>query len=136
MASAWEIINTAPKLIEREGGFAAFVQNVGLGGVTFALILEIIGAIQTGGSLLLAGPRALATGIRELIESTIGGSLLILDAGAQNAATSMLEGVARLLGVGTWPLAIAVVMVGMFTFMWFVNRIDFSPLSFIQNLRR
>lgn len=130
------IVDEAPKLIEREGGFAAFIQNVGLGGVAYALILEVISAIQSGGSLLLAGPRALARGLENLIDSTIGGSLAILNAGSENAAWSLLEGTASLLGVGTWPLAIVVVMSGIFVFMWFVNKIEFSPLSFIQSLRR
>lgn len=137
MASSPEEIATgASSLIDAEGGFVPFIQNVGLGGIAYATILETIGGIQSFGTVLLGPVRALGHGLILLVDTTIGGMLDVFDAGTRTTVQSFLDGTASLLGPLAQPAAVGTMMITLAVFMYAINRLEISPLSFLQSLRR
>lgn len=128
-------INTAIRLIEREGGLIPFIRNAGIGGVSYAIITQIIAAIRNGGSVLLGPPRAIGRGVVSLIDLTFGGLGDVFGAGTETTVRSFADGTAALLGPLAQPASVGVVMLSLAIFLYAINRLSISPLSAIQNLR-
>lgn len=130
-----EITESASDLIEEEGGLGAFIRNVGVGGIAYAFILQIIEGINSAGELLLGPPRALGRGLISLVDLTIGGLGDVFGAGTATTVRSFTEGTAAILGPLAQPASIGVVMLTLAIFLYGINNLRISPLSFLQNLR-
>lgn len=133
-SSATETSKTAASLIA-EYGWDGFVQDVLIGGVLFVLQHQVIQAIQSTGGLLLGPVRALGNGMILLVESTIGNVILVFDAGTQASVMWFVDGVGRILGPLAQPAAVGTGMLSVGVFILAVNRLNISPLSFLQSLR-
>jgi len=127
---------TASSLIDREGGLIPFIRNVGFGGISFAIILQIIDAIQGAGTVVIGIPRAIGLGMIYLIEVFFRTSGSVLGAGAERTIRSFATGLASLLGPLGQPAAVGIVMISIGLLIWGLNRVSISPLTAIQNLRR
>ena len=130
---AEHITTTASNLIQREGGFAAFVQNVGFGGIAYAIFLQAIEGINSFGELLLGPPRALGRGLILLVEVLIGGLVEVFGAGTGASVRSFANGTGALLGIFAQPVAVGIVMLSLATFIYAVNRLGITPFSFIRS---
>lgn len=131
-----EITTTVSGLIAKEGGIIAFVQNVGMGGIYYALVLEIIAGIQSFGSLVMGPPRALGRGMILLIDATLGGMVDVFGAGTATTIYSFTDGTAALLGPLAQPAAVGVVMITLFVFIYAVNRMGITPWSIYGSVVR
>jgi len=134
-ASPRTLVREAGGLVREQGGLVPFVRRYGFGGIAYALILTIVDGINSAGGLLLGPPRALGQGLILLIDTTIGGLLTVFDAGTRTSAQSFIDGTASLLGPLAQPTALGVGMITIGVFMWSINRIGFTPLSFVRRLR-
>jgi hypothetical protein len=123
----------ASQLIDQEGGLSNFLQNVGVGGISFALILSAIDAIDAAGELLLAPWRALAEGIVSLVGGTLGSAVDIVDAGGSTAVDSFTDGLAAILGPFAFPAAVLIVMVSVYLFIQAALNIELSPRVFLSD---
>lgn len=133
--TATHVAESAANLIEQEGGFTAFVQNVLLGGIAYQAALQVIEGIGATGYILMAPVRALGKGIVLLVSSTIGNMVAVVDAGTAATILSFTDGTARLLGPLAQPTAVGIAMLSLGVFIMAVNRLSISPLSFLQSLR-
>ena len=124
-----EIADLAASEIDNRG-FTGFVREWGVGGVLGATFLSLIDAISTAGETLLAPWRALADALALLVGRTVGAPTELLVQSVEGS-----EGFFESLGIGPFgfPLAVIGVMIGIYLFFWFVQRIPFSPLSFIRS---
>jgi hypothetical protein len=121
----------ASQLIDQEGGLSDFLQNVGVGGISFAIILSVIDAIDAAGELLLAPWRALAGGIVDLVGGTLGSAVDIVEAGGSTAVDSFVNGLAAILGPFAFPASVLIVMIAIYLFVQAALRIELSPRVFI-----
>lgn len=133
--SSEHIATRASELIESEGGFSAFVKNVILGGIVYGFGLQVIDALSDGFLLLLGPVRALGRGMILLIDSTIGNVVSVFDAGTQATVLSFTDGAAAALGPLAQPTSVGVGMLSIAVFLWSINRLEISPLSFIRSVR-
>lgn len=131
--SPTKIIESASSLVRREGGLVPFVRNVGFGGVSYAIILQLIEIITTGGAVMFGPVRALGRGVVLLVDGTFMNLLRTFDAGTAATVESFLTGTASLLGPFAQPVSIGVVMLTLFVFMWALNRMSISPIAFLVN---
>lgn len=124
-----EIADLAASEIDSRG-FTGFIREWGVGGVLGATFLTLIDAISTAGSTLLAPWRALADALALLVARTVGAPTELLVQSVEGS-----EGFFESLGIGPFgfPLAVIGVMLGIFIFFWFVQRIPFSPLAFVRS---
>lgn len=122
-------------MIEQAGGFAAFVRDYGLGGILLALFAQIIDGINSAGNLLLGPPRALGNGLIDLTRSLINGLIGVFDAGTQTTILSYTDGVTSLLGPLAQPASVGTIMLTFAVFMYGINRLEISPLSYLQSIR-
>ncbi len=127
--------DTASNVIDREGGWTGFLQNWVLGGILVKFQYQAIKGVDSFGGLLLAPVRALGQGMVMLVNATIGNVIAVFDAGTQATVLSFTEGVARLLGPLAQPLSVGVGMLSVGIFIFLINRLNISPLSFLQSLR-
>ncbi len=125
----------AARRIDKAGGFVAFVRQYGFGGVAMALFAQIIEGIDSAGGLLLGPPRALGNGMIALIDATLGGMVDVFGAGTATTIYSFTDGTAALLGPLAQPASVGVIMITLFVFIWSVNRLSITPLSFVQSVR-
>lgn len=112
-----------------EHGISNWVRYVLLGGPIWALGTAISGVLLDVPSTFMAPFRALLSGAATLIRGTLGAPIIITEAGATTSAGSFLTGAAAALGPFAFPLAVAVSMGGVFIFLWFLQRVSFSPLD-------
>lgn len=136
MATAEEITEIAPRLVAREGGLVPFIRNVGFGSVAYAFILQLVEIIQGSGLILFGPVRALGRGTILLVDATFGGLADVFGAGTATTIRSFQEGTGALLGPLAQPGSVGVIILTLAIFMWGINRVSFSPLSFMQSLRR
>lgn len=118
-----------------EVGFLDFVKNYVYGGIVYSVGLEANEGIRTAGDLVLAPIRALGRGTITLVDGTFNQLLRVTDAGTAATVESFTTGAAAALGPLAQPASVGVAMLTLFTFMWAVNRIGFSPISFVRSLR-
>jgi len=130
------IAEDAAQLISDSGSLSNFIRDYGLGGILYAIFLAVIGAIDAAGELILAPFRALAEGLAGLVDGTIGEAVNVLSAGASAAIASFETGTTALLGPFAFPFAVGIAMLGVFVFIAFIRRIEFSPLIFVRNTVR
>jgi len=133
--SASHTMELAARRIDKAGGFVAFVRQYGFGGVAMALFAQIIEGIDSAGGLLLGPPRALGNGMIALIDATLGGMVDVFGAGTATTIYSFTDGTAALLGPLAQPASVGVIMITLFVFIWSVNRLSITPLSFVQSVR-
>lgn len=124
----------ATKYIEQEGGWSGFIQNVILGGLAWQGYANVNEGIDSVGTVVVGPVRALGQGMIDLVESTIGGIVSVLDAGTQTTVYSFTDGVAAALGPLAQPTSVGVGMLSIGVFMWSLNRLEISPLSFLTSL--
>lgn len=129
------IIDRAVFLIDREGGFVPFIRNAGLGGIALAVFTEIIDGIQGFGTVLVGIPKAFGMGFILLIELFFRGLGSVFGAGTEATVRSFADGTAALLGPFAQPFSVGVIMLSVAVFVWSVNRLEISPLSFIRSVR-
>lgn len=127
--------DTASSQITSLGGWTSFIQDFIFGGVVLAFQYRAIEGINTMGGLLLAPVRAMGEGLVLLVSSTIGNVVEVLDAGTAATVLSFTDGTARLLGPLAQPTAVGIAMLSIGIFILAINRLSFSPLSFLQSLR-
>lgn len=133
--SASHVVTKASDLVDEEGGLQNFFANVGIGGIGYSLILLIVTLIR-GVEVLTVGPIvALGEGTITLVEAMFNGFVDVMDAGTANAVRSFTDGVVALLGPLTQPLAVGTFMASIFVFVWFAQRIEWSPWVFITSIR-
>lgn len=123
----------AGELIRDSGSLSNFIRDFGIGGILYAFFLSVIGTIEAAGDLILAPFRALAAGLAELVSGTVGETLNVVEGGATQAVDSFGSGATELLGPLAFPFSVAVAMAGVFVFVWFVSRLEFSPLVFLRS---
>lgn len=127
--------STAAEMIAAHGWFG-FMRNFLLGGIAVALQYQVIDGITTLGGLLLAPVRALGQGLVLLVSSTIGNVVKVFDAGTQATILSFTDGVAAFLGPLAQPTAVGVGMLSIGVFIFAINRLRVSPLSFYRSISR
>ena len=127
--------DTASRVIDQEGGWSGFVQNFLLGGVFLKIQYQVIEGIDSFGGLLLAPVTALGQGMVMLGGAQVGRAVAVLDAGTAATVESFTNGVASLLGPLAQPTAVGVAMISVAVFILAVNRLNISPLSFLQAVR-
>lgn len=134
--SARSISREAAELVTEAGSLTNFIRDYGVSGILYALFLAIIGTIEAAGDVILAPFQALAGGLADLVDGTLGSTIDVIRAGTTQAIESFGSGATELLGPFGFPFAVAVAMTSVFVFVWFVSRIEFSPLVFIRNTVR
>ena len=132
---SWAILDAALEDMNNMS-MREFVQARLVMGPLLAIALAIVGFIQGLGEAIMAPFRAVFAGLSEVISATFGESVLIISAGARQAAWSLEEGAASLLGPATFPLAVATVVAGLWVLSWWWQRTDWSPFAFLRNMRR
>lgn len=130
-ASAESIVTSGADLVERYGGLQPFIRQVGVGGVLYALVLQVVDLIGSVGVVLLAPFRALGRGLADLVGGTIGTGVDVIAAGGSQTITSLTEGLAVWLGPLSFPAAVGIVMLAVYIFVRAVGEVDFSPFTFI-----
>ena len=133
--SASHIMSLASSRIDAAGGFVPFIREYGLGGVAMAIFIQVIEGIGSAGGLLLGPPRALGQGLIALIDATLGGMVDVFGAGTATTIYSFTDGTAALLGPLAQPASVGVIMITFAVFIYGINRLEISPLSFIQSVR-
>lgn len=134
-ANPEEISNTVTGLIEQEGGWTAFVQNVVLGGIVYQVYAQILEGISSFGDVLFAAPRALGLGLAALVEQIFVGLGSVFGAGTEASVRSFADGTASLLGPLAQPAAVGTILLSLAVFVYGINRLDISPVSFIRSIR-
>jgi hypothetical protein len=134
-SGARTVAKEAGRLIDQEDGFQAFIQNIVLGGIVYQFGLQVIEVLESGGGLLLGPVRALGRGLIDLVDSTFGNMTQVLDAGTAATVQSFADGVAAALGPFAQPTAVGVIMLSLGIFIWGINRLEISPLSFFRAIR-
>lgn len=124
-----QIADLAASEIDQRG-FIGFIREWGIGGVLGATFLTLIDAISSAGGVLLAPWRALADALALLVSRAVGGPTRLIE---QSVTES--QGWFEALGIGPlgFPIAVLSVMIGIYIFFEFVQRIPFSPTSFISD---
>lgn len=133
---ARSLAQEAGELVAQSGSLSNFIRDFGLAGILYAIFLVIIRTIDAAGELILAPFRALAGGIVSLIDGTVGSGVDVIGAGAATAIESFTTGVTALLGPFAFPFSVGVTMIAVFVFIWFIQRLELSPLIFIRNTVR
>lgn len=133
-SDASTVASSASRLIDREGGIVPFIQNVGFGGVMYAIILEIITGIQAVGTLISGPIRALGIGTIALVRLFLEGMGDVFGAGTQETVLFFTDGLGQLLGPLGQPFGVGIMMTSLFIFVFAAQRIPWSPWIFIQDL--
>lgn len=131
-SSSESIVTSGADLVGQYGGLSGFVRQVGVGGILYALILQVVDLISSVGTVLLAPFRALGSGLAELVGGTIGTGVDVISAGGSQTIVSLTEGLARWLGPLAFPASVAIVMIAVYIFVRLVGEIEFSPLIFVR----
>ncbi len=130
---AWKILNRGDS-DQSSMSWEEFVTARMMAVVT-AFTLGLVSAIDQAGNAVMAPLRAFGEGLRTLVGATFGESVLIIAAGARNAAYALEYGATARLGVLTYPLAVATVIGGVYVLLWAWNRVSWSPLAFLTSWR-
>jgi len=133
---AESIAERGAQLVQESGGLTAFIRDYGIGGILFAIFINVIGIIDSAGDLLLAPFRALAAGLVALVDGTLGSAVDVIVAGSEQTVEALGQGATELIGPFAFPLAVAIAMLGVFAFVFFVARLEFSPFIFLRNTAR
>lgn len=118
-----------------DGGLKGLLTAL-LGGTFVAIAFQAWEFIASLGSTFMKPLRALGSGLATLITGTFGGPVIINEAGAQQAATSITDGLVSYFGPLAFPIAVASSMLGIYVFAWFWSKMSLSPLGWLKSLRR
>lgn len=127
--------DTATSIIEQEGGWANFIRNWILGGLVVKLQYQAIEGVDSFGGLILAPVRALGNGMVMLVDATIGGVVAVFGAGTEATVRSFADGVGAMLGPFAQPTSVGVGMLSVAVFIYTVNKLNISPISFLRGMR-
>lgn len=130
------IMELAAGMIEKEGGLTEFITNYGFGGILFALFAQIIKGIDGVGTVVLGPVRALGEGMIFLVDQTFVNLIRTFDAGTQATMLSFKEGIGAALGIFAQPVSVGIMMLSFAVFLYAINRIGITPISFIRSIRR
>lgn len=108
-------------------GLAGLVEQYGLGGILYALILETIAIIQGFASGLFAPFSAFFGGVARLTAAVF--PVRIVNAGADQAAFSLTQGQWSFLGPFAFAAAVAATLAGVYVFVEIVSRLDLGLFS-------
>ena len=108
-------------------GLVGLVEQYGLGGIFYALFLQVIDFIMNAGSLFLAPLRAFRDGVAAIIEASLPDE--ILRASVSYSAYSLTEGEWAIFGPLTFPVGVVVTMAGVWLFLEMLRRVDLNPLT-------
>lgn len=126
--------NTATSIIA-ERGWSGFARDFLLGGFFVKLQYQALQGVDSVGGLILAPVRALGNGLVLLVDTTIGGVADVFGAGTGATVRWFADGVGAYLGPLAQPTSVGVGMLSIGVFMYGINRLEISPLSFLQRLR-
>lgn len=132
---SWRILGAARQDMG-DMSMAEFIQARLIMGPLLAVALAIIGFISNIGEAIMRPLRAVFGGFSEVISATFGESVLIISAGARQAAWSIENGAASLLGPATFPLAVGTVMAGLWVLQWFWQRTEWDPFGALRSRLR
>jgi len=135
VSDAESTASTAARLIDEAGGWQAFIQDNILGAIVLQLLAQVLDGINSFGDVLLGPPRALGVGLTELVGALFDGFIGVFDAGTQATIRSFTDGVLAFLGPLAQPTAVGTILLSFAVFLWGVNRLDISPLSFVRSIR-
>lgn len=92
-------------------------------------------AIESLGSTFLKPIRVFVDSLASLIQGSVGGPVLLLEAAVDTGVQSVTEGVFAELGLFAYPITMIAVMAGIYIFATAWAKIDLSPWNFLRNLR-
>jgi len=128
--TATDAINDGTEGVD-EQGVSGYAQASVIGGALAALGYAIADFILSVQGTLFAPVRAFSDGIATFIGGTLGGPIIITDAGAETSADSFTSGTAALLGPFAFPVAVGVSVAGVLVFLWFLSNTSITPWSVI-----
>jgi hypothetical protein len=131
MSSAEETVRSGAEAVRDAGGLQPFIREFGVGGIVFAMIVQITELISSLGTVLLSPFRALGTGLSDLIGGTIGVGVDVIGAGGETTIDSVTQGLAQWLGPLAFPAMVGVTMLAVYVFIRAVMYLEFSPLIFV-----
>jgi hypothetical protein len=114
-------------------GLVGLVEQYGIGGVLYATFLEVIAGIQSLGTTITAPFRAFGTGLASVVSAVFPAR--IINAAADFTAFSITQGDWAIFGPFTFAIGVVATMMGLYVFMVFLRRIDFSVTSALLRRR-
>ena len=114
-------------------GLAGLVERYGVGGVFYALFLEIIGGIQGLGDALFAPIRAFGLGLADLVSAVI--PVRIVNSAADFTAFSITRGEWAFFGPLTFAVGVGATLLGLYVFIAFIRKFDLTSFGAILNRR-
>ena len=115
--------------VQDAGGLTAFVQEYGVGGILWALIVGATDLIGSAFGLLQSPFDATATGLTDLIGVVFADP--IVTSGIDTAVESFTSGLAAQLGPFAFPAAVLTVMLGIAVLFWLGGAIAFGPFALL-----
>jgi len=113
----------AAAIVESQG-LVGLVEQYGIGGIVYALSLEIIGGIQSFGTTITAPFRAFGSGLSDLVSAVI--PVRIVNAAADFTAFSITRGEWAIFGPATFAVGVGATMAGLWVFTEMIRRADVS----------
>jgi hypothetical protein len=107
-----------------------------LGGTFMTVAYTTWGAIESFGATLFRPINALVDSLATLITGSIGGPVVMLEAAASTGVQSVTTGLFSTFGIFAYPITMVSVMLGIYVFARFWERIDLSPWGWLGDLRR
>jgi len=108
-------------------GLVGLVEQYLLGGSLYATSLEIIGGIQSLGSNITAPFTAFGEGISGIISAVFPAR--VINGAADFTLYSLTQGEWSVFGPLTFPVAVGVVLLGLWVFLAWARRTSLSPLQ-------
>lgn len=109
---------------------------VGLVGGTFMTVAynfwELLSSL---GSTIMRPFSAFGGALAQLVDGSIGGPVVMLEAAARTGVVSLTDGLFATFGIFAYPITMVAVMMGLWVFAEGWSRIDLSPWNFLKNLR-
>jgi hypothetical protein len=106
-----------------------------MGGTLMTIAFTLWSGIENLGATIIKPFTAFADGLATLITGSIGGPAVLLEASVRTGVESLTTGLFAAFGVFAYPVAMVSVMLGIWVFAWFWDRIDLSPWGFLTSLR-
>jgi len=133
MASQMERLRESLDQIESRGLGGLIVGLVG--GTSMTVFFEFWELLGSLGMSIRQPFAAFAGALASLIQGSIGGPVVMLEAAAQTGVVSVTEGLWATLGIFAWPATMVAVMAGLYIFAEAWKTIDLSPWNFLRNIR-
>ena len=108
-------------------GLVGLIEQYGLGGVSYAIILEVIGFIQGIGVTFLKPLWAFRDGLVGLIDASLPDE--IIRASVSFTAFSLTEGEWAIFGPATFAVGVIATMAGIWVFLQMLRRFNLNPVT-------